>query len=117
MKRTLLFIPVALLALVILLPFLWTVSTSLKPLTEVNRYPPEWTSPSMSLKPYRDMFFYLPFSRDTLNSLIVASSATALTLVVGSLAAFAFSRFRFAGRKYFLLLLLLSQMLPGAGRF
>jgi len=113
-KRTLLFIPVALLALIILLPFLWTVSTSLKPLTEVNRYPPEWTSPSMSLKPYSDMFFYLPFSRYTLNSLIVASSATALTLVVGSLAAFAFSRFRFAGRKYFLLLLLLSQMLPGA---
>ncbi len=114
MRKTLLFIPLAVLALIILLPFLWTVSTSLKPLTEVNRYPPEWTSPSMSLKPYSDMFFYLPFSRYTLNSLIVASSATMLTLIVGSLAAFAFARFRFRGRKQFLLVLLLSQMLPGA---
>lgn len=114
MKKVLLLLPVAVLALLVLLPFLWTVSTSLKPLTEVNRYPPEWISPSMSLKPYRDMFFYLPFSRYTLNSLIVASSATMLTLFVGSLAAFAFARFRFPGRKHILLVLLLSQMLPGA---
>jgi ABC-type glycerol-3-phosphate transport system permease component len=113
-KKLLLFLPVAFLALCILLPFLWTVSTSLKPLPEVNRYPPEWTSPEMSLKPYSDMFFYLPFSRYTLNSLIVASSATVLTLIVGSLAAFAFSRFRFAWRRQILLFLLLSQMLPGA---
>ena len=73
MKKILLLFPVAVLALLVLLPFLWTISTSLKPLTEVNRYPPEWVSPSMSLKPYGDMFFYLPFSRYTLNSLIVAS--------------------------------------------
>ena len=114
MRKKLLLIPVVIVALLVLLPFLWTVSTSLKPLREVNRYPPEWTSPSMSLKPYGDMFFYLPFSRYTLNSLIVATSATVLTLAIGSLAAFAFARFRFPGRKYILLLLLLSQMLPGA---
>lgn len=114
MRRIFLLLTVALLAALILLPFLWTVSTSLKPLSGVNRYPPEWTSPSMSLKPYSDMFFYLPFSRYTVNSLIVASSATALTLCVGSLAAFAFARFRFPFRRHVLVFLLLSQMLPGA---
>lgn len=102
------------LALLVLLPFLWTVSTSLKPLNEVNKYPPEWFSPNMSLKPYSDMFFYLPFSTYTLNSLIVASGSTLLTLFVGSLAAFAFSRFHFAQKKMFLLVILLSQMLPGS---
>lgn len=114
MKRILLFAAMAILAFLILLPFLWTLSTSLKPLPEVNRYPPEWISPTMSLKPYSDMFFYLPFSTYTLNSLIVASSATLLTLLIGSLAAFAFSRFQFAGKGLFLLIFLLSQMLPGA---
>ncbi len=104
----------AILALLVLLPFLWTMSTSLKPLNEVNKYPPEWLSPSMSLKPYSDMFFYLPFSTYTLNSLIIASGSTVLTLLVGSLAAFAFSRFHFAQKKTFLLVILLSQMLPGA---
>jgi multiple sugar transport system permease protein len=114
MKKTMLVALMAILAFVILVPFLWTISTSLKPLNEVNRYPPEWISVNMSLKPYGDMFFYLPFSRYTLNSLIVATSATALTLIVGSLAAFSFARFRFAGKNVFLLVFLLSQMLPGA---
>jgi ABC-type glycerol-3-phosphate transport system permease component len=114
MKRALTVAVMILLAVVILLPFLWMVSTSLKPLPEVNRYPPEWISPNMSLKPYSDMFFYLPFSSYTLNSLLVASCATVLTIAIGSLAAFAFSRCHFRGKNAFLLIFLLSQMLPGA---
>jgi multiple sugar transport system permease protein len=114
MKRFMVISVMMILALLILLPFLWTFSTSLKPLNEVNKYPPEWMSVNMSLKPYGDMFFYLPFSIYTLSSLIVAFSSTILTLLVGSLAAFAFSRFEFAGKNIFLLVFLLSQMLPGA---
>jgi ABC-type glycerol-3-phosphate transport system permease component len=113
-KDVLLTFVLIVLVVLVLLPFLWTLSTSFKPLTEVNTYPPEWTSPGMSLSPYIDMFFYLPFSTYTLNSLIVASASTVLTLFVGSLAGFAFSRFRFAGKNLFLLIFLLSQMLPGA---
>ncbi|HTY36548.1 MAG TPA: carbohydrate ABC transporter permease [Bacteroidota bacterium] len=114
MKKTFLSILMIVLALLVLLPVLWTVATSLKPLCEVNKCPPQWIAPGMSLKPYSDMFFYLPFSTYTLNSLIVASSSTVLTLVIGSLAAFAFSRFLFAGKRLLLLVFLLSQMLPGA---
>ncbi|MEE9170717.1 MAG: carbohydrate ABC transporter permease [bacterium] len=114
MKKFMLISVMVILALVVLIPFLWTFSTSLKPLPEVNKYPPQWTSPNMSLKPYGDMFFFLPFSTYTLNSLIVALSATVLTLFIGSLAGFAFSRFRFTGKGLFLLIFLLSQMLPGA---
>ena len=52
----------------------------------------------MSFEPYRDMFFYLPFSTYTVNSLVVAGAATTLTLIMGSLAAFAFARFSFSGK-------------------
>ena len=114
MKRLFLISAMILVVFLVLLPFLWTFSTSFKPLTEVNTYPPEWVSPGMSLQPYADMFFYLPFSTYTLNSLIVACSSTLLTLLVGSLAGFAFSRFQFPGKNLFLLVFLLSQMLPGA---
>jgi ABC-type glycerol-3-phosphate transport system permease component len=114
MKRLLRSAAMILLAGVVLLPFLWTISTSLKPLSEVNKVPPEWVSPAMSLDPYVDMFFYLPFATYTVNSLIVATSATLMTLVLGSLAGFAFSRFAFPGKSWLLLLFLLSQMLPGA---
>lgn len=114
MKRAILSgVTIVLLAFV-LLPFLWTLSTSLKTLPEINTYPPVWFSEGMSLKPYVDMFFYLPFSIYTLNSLIVALGATVITLLIGSLAGYAFSRFRFAGKRLLLLLFLLSQMLPGA---
>ena len=114
MKRALLTAFIIFIAFLVLLPFLWMISTSLKPLNEVNKYPPEWTSVNMSLKPYSDMFFYLPFSTYTLNSLIVATSSTLLTLLIGSLAAYAFSRCHFPGKNAFLLIFLLSQMLPGA---
>ena len=114
MKKTLLIVLVILIAVLVLLPFLWTFATSLKPLNEVNKYPPEWISPNVTLQPYSDMFFYLPFSTYTLNSLIVAFSSMSLTLFVGSLAAFAFSRFQFRWKNIILLVFLLSQMLPGA---
>ena len=64
--------------------------------------------------PYRDMFFYLPFSSYTVNSLVVAGASTILTLAMGSLAGFAFARFIFPGKRLVLLVFLLSQMLPGA---
>jgi ABC-type glycerol-3-phosphate transport system permease component len=114
MKKFLLSALVVTLAVLVLLPFFWMFSTSLKPLNEVNKYPPEWISVNMSFKPYSDMFFYLPFSTYTLNSLIVAFSSMILTLMIGGLAAFSFSRFQFAGKGIFLLIFLLSQMLPGA---
>lgn len=114
MKKTLIIFLMGLIAFIILVPFLWTLSTSFKPLTEVNKSPPQWLSPKMSLQPYSDMFNFLPFSRYTLNSVVIAISATLLTLFIGSLAAFAFSRFQFKGKDFFLLVFLLSQMLPGA---
>jgi multiple sugar transport system permease protein len=114
MKKVFFILLMSLVAFIVLTPFLWMFSTSLKPLPEVNKYPPEWTTPNMSLKPYTDMFDFLPFGQYTINSLIVAITATFLTLLIGSLAGFAFSRFNFKGKDIFLLIFLLSQMLPGA---
>lgn len=102
------------LAFLILIPFLWMLSTSFKPLAEASSYPPKWITPNVTVKPYGEMFSFLPFSTYTLNSLIIAISATLLTLFIGSLAGFAFSRFKFKGKDIFLLIFLLSQMLPGA---
>lgn len=114
MKKAVILFVKGVLAFIILIPFLWILATSFKPLPEVNISPPRWLSPGMSLQPYFDMFNFLPFSQYTMNSLIVAVSATFLTLVIGSLAAFAFSRFQFKGKDSFLIIFLLSQMLPGA---
>ena len=102
------------LALIVLIPVFWMFTTSLKPLTEVNKIPPQWLSDGMSFQPYIDMFFFLPFTTYTINSLIIALSATFLTLLIGSLAGFAFARFHFKGKEFLLIIFLLSQMLPGS---
>jgi multiple sugar transport system permease protein len=114
MKRAAVILVLVVVAALVLLPILWTFATSLKPLCDVNKYPPTWTSRDMSFEPYVAMFFYLPFATYTVNSLVVATATTILTLVIGSLAAFSFARFRFPGKDLFLLVFLLSQMLPGA---
>jgi multiple sugar transport system permease protein len=114
MKRAAIITLLLVAAAVVLLPVLWMIATSLKPLAEVNAYPPRWISSHMSFEPYVGMFFFLPFGTYALNSLLVATCATVLTLFVGSLAAFSFARFSFRGKDLFLLVFLLSQMLPGA---
>ncbi len=115
MKRTLLIILMAVLAVPVLLPFFWTLSTSLKSLPEVNRFPPEWISPSMSLKPYEEMFFTLPFSTYTLNSLDRRFGRDGLDAAAsGALRGSPSRGSSSPGRGAFLLLFLLSQMLPGA---
>jgi multiple sugar transport system permease protein len=103
-----------LLAIIVLFPFLWMLSTSLKPMAEVSSLPPKWITSNMSLASYRDMFKFLPFGTFTLNSLYIACTTTILSLFIGILAAFAFARLQFKGKSVLLLLFLLSQMLPGA---
>ena len=87
MKKVIRVAAIGVVAFLVLLPFLWTVSTSFKTLPEVNKYPPQWTSGDMSVMPYFDMFFYMPFATYTLNSMIVASAATIRNPPAGKLAA------------------------------
>ncbi|HNR68374.1 MAG TPA: carbohydrate ABC transporter permease [bacterium] len=114
MKKFGLILLMSLVAFGVLLPILWMFDTSLKTMIETAHLPPRWIAPEMSLQAYVDMFNFLPFARYTLSSLITASATTVLTLVIGSLAAFALSRFVFRGKHLFLLVMLLSQMLPGS---
>jgi len=114
MKKALLILLMTVLAGIVLLPFLWMFSTSLKPMAQVASLPPRWVTDNMSLTPYRDMFRFLPFGTFTLNSMYLACTATLLSLIIGILAAFALARLPFKGKALLLLLFLLSQMLPGA---
>jgi ABC-type glycerol-3-phosphate transport system permease component len=114
MKKALVLAMQALLAVVVIFPFLWMLSTSLKPMSEVASLPPKWITGNMTLAAYRDMFEFLPFGTFTLNSLYIAGITTILSLGIGVLAAYAFARLRFKGKAVLLLVFLLSQMLPGA---
>jgi len=94
-------------------PFLWMVSTSLKPPGAAFTFPPQWIPKQPTLVEYRVLFEKLNFVRSFFNSAVVAVSITLLGLFINSLAGFAFAKYRFPGREKIFTFLLASMMIPG----
>jgi len=100
-------------AVVMLLPFVWMLSTSLKTPSSVFVYPPEWIPRPVEWTNYVQVTRVMPFLRYVLNTAAVATSITLLHLTVSSLAAYAFARLRFPGRNRLFLAYLATLMVPG----
>ena len=98
-------------ALYCLVPFLWFVATSLKSGAELAAIPPVWI-PSFHLSFYESALRHYGLLHYVLNSVIVAGSATLITIVLGSLAAYAIARFKLPWTQAYLLLLLTVSMFP-----
>lgn len=92
-------------------PFVWQVATSLKPDAELTRLPPLLPA-SPTFVHYESVFSGTPFLRVILNSAIVASFTTLLSLAVGSLAAFGLAKLRVRGKQAILLFVLSASMFP-----
>jgi multiple sugar transport system permease protein len=97
---------------VMILPFVWMVSTSLKTPPEIFRYPPTWIPDPVAWENYARTLSAIPFGRYYFNSLFVAVSVTLLQIVTASLGAFAFARMRFRGRDALFLMYLATLMIP-----
>ena len=100
-------------AFTMLLPFMWMVSTSFKPSSEIYVFPPRWIPKNPTLKNYVDLFSSINFGRPFLNTVIVASSITFLSVLLSSMAGYAFAKFRFKGRDKLFFLILTTLMVPG----
>jgi multiple sugar transport system permease protein len=99
-------------SVVMLVPFAWMLSTSLKEPGDVFIYPPQWIPQPVRWENYQETVTVMPFGRFYLNSTIQAVSVTVLQLLTASLAAFAFARLRFRGRDALFLLYLGTMMIP-----
>ncbi len=106
--NVLVYVAVALVAVVMVLPFLWTLGTSLKPSADILAYPPKLVPWPISLEHFRDVT-RSDFPRWVLNSLIVAVGTMALVLCVAVPAAYGATRFRFRGQTVALFLILLGM--------
>ncbi|MEB3168902.1 MAG: carbohydrate ABC transporter permease, partial [Synechococcaceae cyanobacterium] len=86
-------------ALLMLLPLLWLVSTSLKgPTEDIFTSPPALLPAQPSLAAYGRLFSDYPMGRYVLNSTVVSALAVLANLLFCSLAAYPLARLRFAGR-------------------
>jgi multiple sugar transport system permease protein len=96
-----------------LLPFLWTVSTALKPPGQVFIYPPQWIPNPITWKNFATAWNRVPFGSFLMNSAFVSISVVLLQLFTCSLSAYAFARMEFPGRDQLFLLYLATLMIPG----
>lgn len=93
-------------------PYVWMLVTSIKPVEEVQSYPPSFLVKNPTLEPYRDLFGLIPILRYVWNSVYVASVVTIANVFLCSLAGYAFAKHRFWGRDKIFLILLGSLMIP-----
>lgn len=103
--------------LVILLPFAWLVSTSLKPDSQVYIDPPIWIPSPIKFSNYLDAWTLAPFTTYYLNTIDIVVITIAGTLLSNSLGAYAFARLRAPGRDLLFAIVLSTMMLPGIVTF
>ena len=98
---------------IVLFPFYWMVLTSIKSYSAYNsEYIPKFFTPYPTLQNYAEAFSAVPLARYFLNTLIFTVVTTCLMLVVITLAAFAFARLNFRGKRLAFTLLLSLMMIP-----
>jgi N,N'-diacetylchitobiose transport system permease protein len=104
-----------LLFVVIAFPVYWMVATAFKPQVQIDSLNPTWIPLHATLSHFRDAINRPFFWDGVKNSLIVVSVTVALSMVLAFLAAVALAKFRFTGRKLFIIGIIGIQMLPQAG--
>src|SRR5215218_1453324 len=101
-----------LLGLIVALPFIWTITTSLKMPGSTYVFPPQWIPNPATLDNFPRVLDLIPFWTFLRNSLLVTSIAMIGEVLSASLVAYGFARFRFPGRNALFVVVLTTMMIP-----
>ncbi len=114
-ERTLLYLILIAGAVVIVFPFYWMVTTSIKPPDEVLAIPIKWIPSRIVWQNYPEAIYAMPVSVLIFlkNSLVLSSLVTYGTVLVSAIVAYPFARLRFRGRRTLFLVILGTMMIPG----
>lgn len=111
-KKILFYLVLIVGAFVMILPFLWMVSTSLKTSGATMVFPPEFIPKEPIIENYQKVAEIFPMMRFLGNSIFVAVLTTVGQIIFSSMAAYAFARMHFKGRDKLFLLFLATMMVP-----
>ena len=103
---------------VMVFPVFWMISTAFKPDVEINSLTPTWFSSSPTIDHFRDAIDpqqHPGFWNAVKNSLLIVGVTVVLAIVLAFLAAVALAKYRFTGRRVFVVLMIGILMLPAAG--
>lgn len=101
----------AIVGIVWLFPVIWMFATSVKTQVQTFRIPPVWIFKPV-YQNYSDLFFASSIQKYLINGLVIASTSTAICLVLGSFAAFTLTRFHIRGREDIAFWMLSTRMFP-----
>lgn len=112
------FVVLAIFAAFMLLPFVYAVLQSFKPMEEIFAFPPRFFVVNPTLDSYYSLgrltnSLWIPFSRYIFNSVFVTVVGMVVTVVISSLAAFPFAKFTFPGSKFMFSLVVTALLFTG----
>jgi multiple sugar transport system permease protein len=111
--KGLLYLVLTLYAVITLIPFLWALSASFKPLSEIVSGESNFLPHNFTLDNYKQIFLQEPlFFRWLFNSVFIAVSVTILNLLFNSMAGYALARLRFKGKRFWFFLILAVLAVP-----
>ena len=111
-SRFLIHLTLAVGSALMLVPFFWLLSSSLKAPHEIYVFPPKWIPDPVRWLNYREVFEVVAVLRYTANTMIVTIFSTLGVILSSSMAAYGFARLRFKGRDIMFALILSTVMLP-----
>lgn len=101
-----------LLCIIMLAPFAWVISTSLRLPSESFKLPPSFLPTSFHYQNYIAVFTSFPFAQCILNSLKIAVIVVASNLIVTTMAGYSFARIPFKGKNIVFMIILAGMMIP-----
>ncbi|MDQ3250413.1 MAG: carbohydrate ABC transporter permease [Chloroflexota bacterium] len=110
--RTILYVVAIAASILFMLPFVWTLFSSLKSPSELYMFPPRWFPATPRFYNYVEVFELAPYGRWLWNSVVVAGLATFGAVFSAAITGYSFARFRYPGRDLIFLLTLSTLMLP-----
>jgi len=110
--KTLTYLTLIAIAVIMLIPFLWMILGSFKTVREAMQFPPTFLPENPTLDNYREVFSRLPFARYYLNTVITSVIPTVITVFTAAMAGFGFSKYRFALGSFLFWLILATMMVP-----
>jgi multiple sugar transport system permease protein/N,N'-diacetylchitobiose transport system permease protein len=93
-------------------PIYWMLITAFKTSADINQLVPQFWPHHFTLRAFREVLDDPIFRDDLRNSFVITLSAVVVSVVIGFLGALAIARFRFTGRRVFVIAVLLVQMIP-----
>ncbi|KKI94063.1 sugar ABC transporter permease [Bacillus sp. SA1-12] len=99
-------------AFLMVAPFLWTISSSLKDMSQIFLVPPKWLPDPVTFQNYPNSLTAMPFGKAYFNSFYITALVVFLNIMTCSMAAYAFAKIRFRGSNVLFILFLATMMIP-----